>query len=123
MENFLPYHFVHHIIHTDRRRQINYRNKIINKQISTRYLYNTYFNIIQICHFLSSKCPFPPNEITSVRLYIFLNSLIWAEKLNYVTPHLKLHIALSVKFSIFMPQHSESLFLVFHIHSQLRLTV
>jgi hypothetical protein len=110
VENLLPYHFVRHIIHTDRHRQINNFNKIFNKQISTRYLCNTYFNIIQICHFLSSKYPFPPKKITSVLLYIFLNSLIWAEKLNYVTPHLKMHIVLSVKFYTIMPQYSESLF-------------
>ena len=43
----------------------------------------------------------------SVRLHIFLN-LLGAEKVNYVTPHLKLHIVLSVKLYIIMPQRSES---------------
>jgi hypothetical protein len=33
VENLLPYHFVHHIIHTDRHRQINNCNKIIKKQV------------------------------------------------------------------------------------------
>jgi hypothetical protein len=64
-----------------------------------------------------------PQKITSVRLHIFLNSLMWAEKLNYVTPHLELHSALSLTFHTIMPQHSESLFPVSHIYSQLRLTV
>ena len=75
VENLLPYHFVHHIINTDRHRQINNCNKIINKQISNRYLYNTYFNIIQICHLLSFKCPFPPNKITSVCSFAYLSKL------------------------------------------------
>jgi hypothetical protein len=81
-------HFVHHIIHTDRHRKINNCDKIINKQIGSRYLYNTYFNIIKIYHFLSSKYLFPPNEITSVCQFAYLSKLpVWAEKLNYVTPH------------------------------------
>jgi len=81
VENLLPYHFVHHIINMDRHRLINNCNKIINKQISTSYLYNTSFNIIQICHLLSSKCPFPPNKITSVFSFISVFNQLDAQNL------------------------------------------